>query len=148
MVGLYLRDFGKYILLNGHVSAAGYPRVHIRNDGNITWVSVHRLVALAFLPNPDNLPQVNHKDGNKLNSHVDNLEWCTAQQNIRHAYDTGLVSKVFGEAHHRTTLTNNQVLEMRDMYAKGNTLTQIAKEFGMKLPTVQKIIRRERWSHI
>ncbi len=52
--------------------------------------SIHRLVALQFLPNPDNKPSVNHKDGNKLNNHVDNLEWATLSENSRHAFDTGL----------------------------------------------------------
>ena len=51
---------------------------------------VHRLVCEAFIPNPDNLPEINHIDGNKLNNHVSNLEWCTHQQNVTHSWDHGL----------------------------------------------------------
>ena len=51
---------------------------------------VHRLVAQHFLPNPDNMKEVNHKDGNKDNNHVINLEWCTRSHNVKHSFDTGL----------------------------------------------------------
>ena len=51
---------------------------------------VHRLVAQYFLPNPDNMNEVNHKDGNKDNNHVSNLEWCTRSNNVKHSFDTGL----------------------------------------------------------
>lgn len=64
----------------------GYKIVNYKNKT----YKVHRLIAKTFIPNPLNLPQVNHKDGNKLNNNYLNLEWCTQQQNTQHAYDNGL----------------------------------------------------------
>lgn len=60
-------------------------------------VSVHRLVATAFIPNPNNFPQVNHTDGNKENNHCSNLEWCDQSTNIRHALENGLIPTVKSE---------------------------------------------------
>ena len=62
----------------------GYVKVRIKYDDCVKNPSVHRLVAIAFIPNPDNLPQVNHIDGNKENNIVTNLEWCTGKENQRH----------------------------------------------------------------
>jgi hypothetical protein len=67
--------------------ATQHKRVGLRKDGKLTKHAVHRLVAKAFLPNPDNLPFVNHKDNNPCNNNVDNLEWCTREYNVEHYYD-------------------------------------------------------------
>lgn len=71
----------------------GYLRVRIYMGGSRKTVKVHREVARAFLPNPENKSEVNHKDGNKKNNHVENLEWSTARENTLHAYKTGLKEK-------------------------------------------------------
>jgi hypothetical protein len=71
----------------GNTSDKGYKTILIRDNGRERTVFVHRLVALAFVPNPDNKPQVNHKDGNKANNRPDNLEWVTNAENMRHRCD-------------------------------------------------------------
>lgn len=63
----------------------GYPRVKLFKDGKKKNKRVNRLVAEAFIPNPDNLPQVNHRDGNKKNNSFSNLEWVTQEDNLKHA---------------------------------------------------------------
>lgn len=78
-----------------HKSAHGgrYRAVSYTENGKQKHEYVHRLVAKAFLPNPNNLPIVNHIDGNPSNNAVSNLEWCTASENTRHAWSTGLIDK-------------------------------------------------------
>lgn len=68
----------------------GYYKVDLYNNGDCSTKRVHRLVAEAFIPNPDNKPDINHIDGNKRNNSADNLEWVTKSENIQHAFRTGL----------------------------------------------------------
>lgn len=71
-------------------NCAGYRNVGLSVNGQCKSFKVHRLVALAFLPNPQNKPDVNHKDGNKANNWLSNLEWSTEKENVQHAVRTGL----------------------------------------------------------
>ena len=72
----------------------GYPYVHLKlKESKDKVVSIHRLVAMYFLENPENKKTVNHRDGNKSNNHINNLEWMTQKENIQHAWDTGLCEK-------------------------------------------------------
>ena len=68
-----------------------YTVVTYTESGKQTSYYVHRLVAEAFIPNPDDKPQVNHKDGNPSNNNVENLEWVTSKENVAHAYEIGLI---------------------------------------------------------
>lgn len=73
-------------------SINGYRLVTLRTDNKSKHYQIHRLVAEAFIPNPDNKPMVNHIDGNPSNNCLENLEWCTAKENAEHAIRTGLYS--------------------------------------------------------
>lgn len=85
--------FGKEIILELIKNKGGYYSVNLSKNGIVKNYLVHRLVAEAFIDNPDNLPQVNHRDENKLNNNVDNLEWCTNEYNINYGTRTERYSK-------------------------------------------------------
>jgi len=78
-------------ILAQRIDRAGYYTVRIYKEGKSHTKYLHRLIAEAFIPNPDNKPEVNHKDGNKLNNSVDNLEWVTHAENMQHAYLNNLI---------------------------------------------------------
>lgn len=77
-------------VMHPNVNNSGYYYVCLCGKQKHWYAKVHRLVAMAFIPNPNNFPEVNHKDGNKLNCSVENLEWCTHSDNHKHSYKMGL----------------------------------------------------------
>lgn len=106
-------------------------------------VLVHRLIAETFIPNPDNKPQVNHKDGNKQNNCVNNLEWVTNQENINHSIITGLKPNDYGELSPNSKLTMTQVEYCRKMYIPGDKkygCTALAKYFSITKSTMSYIL--------
>lgn len=92
---LSVKNDKKYILKQRHTTD-GYLDVTLYKHGKPSWCRVHRLVAQAFIPNPENKPQVNHIDGDKKNNNIDNLEWCTPIENTHHAIVTGL-ERLYGD---------------------------------------------------
>ncbi len=109
--------------------------------------TVHRLVAAHFIPNPLNLAEVNHKDGNKHNNHISNLEWVTHKENIQHAVDNGLTNK--GENSFLSKLTEQQVLEIRKLKENSDiSLIKLAKLYKVTPNTIKCIITRKTWTHI
>lgn len=124
--------------LIGKVTKAGYKMVVITIANKKHYRNVHRIIAAVFLPNPNNYREVNHKDGNKLNNSVDNLEWVTTRQNQLHAITSGL----------RPTLKLDFVKaqEIRKLYAtRKYTQVQIAELFGVKKTQIGYIIQNKRW---
>jgi len=134
--------------LKSKPNPAGYLRVSLNKDGHGKREYVHRLVAQLFIGDcPENY-QVNHKDGNKLNNHVDNLEYVTMSQNIKHAFQTGLTQNK-GEDHYKSSLTAEQVLEIRQLYKSGEySQRELAKVFGVSRGCIKDIVNRKNWRHI
>ena len=125
-------------------------RVYLAKEGKKFPRFVHRLVAQAYIPNPDNLPFINHKDGNPQNNAVENLEWCDGSYNSTHAYANGLKKPVHikGENNGQSKLTADNVREIRRRRDSGETNASIARSFGVKPKTISMITLRQRWAHI
>jgi hypothetical protein len=111
--------------------------------------SVHRLLSKAFLPNPDNKPQVNHKDGDTSNNALSNLEWCTQQENTQHAYATGLAKGRKGTQHHLTSLCETDVLDIRRLYYEDGLTTKVLSErYVLSQSAISLIVNNVTWTHI
>lgn len=125
---IYSNKSGRY--LNPQKKGKGYLGVSLRIDGKTVQKYVHRLVAEKYLPNPNNLPEVNHKDGDITNNDVSNLEWCSRQDNVNHAVATGLHHK--GVTSGNSKLTEKQVKEMRRLREEaGISYAKLAALFGV-----------------
>jgi hypothetical protein len=139
-------------IMKTHFDACGYEMVQLRRDGKYKHPSIHRLVAIAFIPNPDNLPQVNHIDEIRNHNTVDNLEWCTVlyNQNYGHRRERASESSV-GEKNANHRLTEKQVLEIREKYIPGHAefgVRPLAEKYGVKYVTISKILQRKIWTNI
>ena len=125
----------------------GYKTIYLRKDGKNHGHLLHRLLAIHFITNPENKGFVNHKDGNKHNNDLSNLEWVTQAENNKHAFDIGLKSHV-GEKHNQSILTEEQVLEIRWLYEIGVKPSEMFSAYGVSRETIWSIIQRKTWKHI
>lgn len=109
-------------------------------------IAVHRMVAIAFIENPDNKEYVNHINGNKLNNRVDNLEWVTASENSIHAVATGL--SPIGEAKTLAKLTEKDVLEIQAAFEAGEKDFVLAEKYGVTSGVINSIRLGKTWKHV
>lgn len=133
-------DKGSYLRNEKDLSLSlnkdGYIKVCLQKEGVRTHTNVHILVAKEFIPNPEDLPEVNHKDGNKSNNIISNLEWCTKKFNRQHAYDTGLQKAPKGVKHYKAKLSKKEVIEIRKSKEKGVVL---AKAYNVSPQTISRV---------
>ena len=125
-----------------------YYAVCVWVGGKSTRRHVHRLLALTFIPNPLGKPEVNHKDGDKLNNLLDNLEWVTKKENAQHAQATGLSYEPKGEDNGRALLTEEEVLEIYSRLASGVANSELADEYGVSRSVVMLIKSKKSWRHL
>lgn len=109
---------------------------------------IHRIVAEAFVGNPDNKPFVNHKDGNRLNNEARNLEWVTQQENMQHAYATGLIGElrpVRGSANTNSKLSKEECAAIKQLSEQGVPQRAIARQFDVSQRTVLRVVKGMRY---
>jgi hypothetical protein len=123
-----------------------YAVTLIKNNKPLT-KKIHRLVAETYIPNPDNKPFVNHKDGNKLNNNVHNLEWVTPLENVKHAWENGLVDYK-GEKVYTAKLTSKDVILIRTNCKSYEDKIAFSKIYNINLSTINRLLRNETWKHI
>jgi hypothetical protein len=125
----------------------GYYCVVLCKDSNPVTFRTHRIIAQAFIKNPKGKPQVNHKDRNRLNNSVDNLEWCTDSENIVHGLKNR-PCRANGNNANNVKLTKDQVLSIRALHKAGCTTYSLAKQFNVHNSNIGYIVNRKSWKHI
>ena len=160
-----VKEFEEYYLISSlgnirSIKTGKLRKIQITNDGYFSIIFcvnykryakyIHILKAEIWIPNPLNLPEVNHIDGKKQNNNLNNLEWCTHQYNIIHAYRTGLIKNFnykHGEDVNGVKLTESQVIEIRKLKNKLSSY-KIAKLYNVDGHTIRDIFNNKTWKDV
>jgi hypothetical protein len=140
---IYLKDFDGSLIPIKKSLNNGYYKVHLRiHKGIQVRRRVGVLVALAWIPNPENKPEVNHIDLDKTNDRKSNLEWMTQKENIQHAWSNGACESHRGQNHYKAKLTDIQVQEIRDLRLRYNlTYRELGRRYKVTSANIGYIIR-------
>jgi hypothetical protein len=143
---VYSRKTGRIKRLSAGNDSHGYPRVFLCSQGKVHMKKVHRLVAEAFIPNPDNKPQINHKNGIRNDNRVENLEWVTNGENTKHSYVVLHRKKPclgkFGAKHQRSKLL--QQIQDGVVIAEHYGTCEAERKTGIKFGNIAACCRGER----
>lgn len=145
-----IKELAQSVLIDHRRSSSTYyKRAKMYFINKHTPIAIHRIIALTFIPNPNNYKQVNHIDGDKGNNCASNLEWCNNSMNQLHAHETGMRIYDKGTEHHNHKLTELEVIEIKKLLLlpkyKGQ-LTDIAKKYGVTKHCIFDIKRGKSWA--
>lgn len=146
--GLIISSYQNKPLSSTSLDKDGYSRPSLRTkDKKSIRIHAHRLILATFNPIDgwEEL-EVNHKNGNKIDNRLENLEWVTTQENITHAWKIGLGNS--GEKHHSATMNEEQAIWCLEERKKGKQVTQIAKELGVGRQAVSHLVNGHSWQHL
>lgn len=121
-----------------------YSFIDLCKDGKVKKMTIHRIVAMNFLDNPEDKPQVNHINGDKLDNRVVNLEWSTRSENVKHSYTTGLNSSV-GSKNSQCKLTEKEAIEIYNSKARTKDLSI---QYNITQSTICDIRKGRSWTHV
>lgn len=138
-----VRNIKRNTIQKGHETTKGYLVVSISHKQTL----LHRIIATAFVPNPDNKETVNHINGIKTDNRIENLEWLTNGENMAHASKLGLLSGK-GQTSHNVILSESQVIEMRKQGNEGLKAKEIAANFNISVRQTHSILSGESWKKL
>lgn len=134
----YNNKFIEGNLLKSFLNRSGYLYCFLSRCNKVKSILTHRLVAICFLENTDNKKEVNHKDLNKINNNVTNLEWCTASENQFHAIKNGAVIRKKSYNHNNSKFTKKDIEDIR-LLEKHLNYTEISKIFNVHKSTISRV---------
>ena len=134
-------------ILKKNIATTGYYSINLSKNGKIKYVRVHRLVAEAFIPNPNNLPCINHKDGNKLNNEISNLEWCSYSYNNSEAYRIGLKQNKYKGKYGKDAQFSKPLLQFSmngELIREWENANQVKRELGFCAENIRSVCNGRR----
>ena len=141
-------DGNKWLILTESNPGRGYQRIALVDySGNRKMLSVHRLVAITYIPNPDNLPFINHKNGVTTDNRVENLEWCDAKGNSVHAFNNGCIKTPdqAGENNSQAKMNIQDVRNIRRLSEQGIGDTEISRTLNLSRNSVKGVTKHKTW---